>query len=134
MRTFASIGFLLGGVFSVVVLLAASSFGHSMAGMSAGSVSRPSVDSLIPWIAGAYFAVSAASVLLARKRAGLKFGAILSHLVLLVLFLALCSEGRDDDSGKFWSGILVLGIITLVFFSPWFALWGWILSKQNDAT
>jgi|GEM_PF-1430117 len=105
-----------------------------MAGMSAGSVSRPSVDSLIPWIAGTYFVVSAVSVLLARKRGSLKLGAILSHLVLLVLFLAVCSEGWDKDSGKFWSGVFVLGIITLVFLSPWFALWGWILAKHNDAT
>jgi threonine/homoserine/homoserine lactone efflux protein len=132
MRIFASIAFLFGGAVSVFILLAVSSFGHSQAGMSAVSVSRPSVDSLIPWIAGAYFVVSAVSALLARNRIALKFGAVLSHLVLLGFYLSICSEVWDDDSGKFWSGVVMLAVITLVFFSPWFALWGWMLAKRND--
>jgi hypothetical protein len=132
-RIFASIAFLVGGTVSVLVILAVSKFGQDMAGMSAGSVHRPSVDSLIPWIAGSYFVASAASVLLARKRESLRLAAVLSHLILLVLYLAICSEGSDNGGSKFLSDIVVLAIITLVFFSPWFAVWAWILFKRNDA-
>jgi len=132
-RILASIAFLLGGTVSVFVLLAVSEFGHSQAGMSAGPVPGHFVDYLIPWLGGSYFLASAISVLLARKRESLILAAVLSHLILLIFYMAICSEGWSEDMGKFLSGIVMFAIITLVFFSPWFAVWFWILSKRNDA-
>src|SRR5271165_6169532 len=118
-RILTSIAFLLGGAGTVFIVLALSGLAHSQAGMSAVSVSGSSVDSWIPWIAGAYFVLSAISILLARKREGLILAAILSHFVLLILYCAICSEAWDRESGKFWSAVVTLAIIMLVFFSPW---------------
>ena len=134
-RIIASLAFVVGCVVTWLGLAVLSRFATSQAGMSASAVSGPpSVDALIPWLACLYFFVSAVGVAVCRKREALRVVAVVAHLFLLAAFLALCSEGLGKGSQKFFTGLLLLSVLTAVFFSPWFAVWSFILTRRNDVT
>jgi hypothetical protein len=133
-RIIASLAFVAGGVVTWFILAALHAFGASQAGLSASAVSGPpSIEALIPWLACSYFLVSAVGVVACRKRESLRVVALLAHLLLLAAFLAVCSEGLGKGSEKFLTGLLLMLVITVVFFSPWLAVWGFLLFRRNDA-
>lgn len=132
-RIIASLWFVVGGIITWFVLTVLRGFASSQAGMSAGAVSGPpSVDALIPWLACLYFVVSAAGVVVCRKREALRVVAAVAHLFLLSAFFALCAEGLGKGSEKFFTGLLLLSVLTAVFCSPWLAVWGFILFRRNE--
>jgi hypothetical protein len=57
-----------------------------------------------------------------------------AHAMVAIAFCALCSEGFGEDGGKLASGVLTLLLITGVFFSPWLAVWAWLLMKARPNT
>lgn len=138
MKKFAISAFLLGGAVYVSALLAISRWTEGMVALSAGAVHRSSLDALVPWIVALYFVTSAASVLLAYKRASLKLGALLSHMFLLVLFSGLLLPFGKERWNEHLDKVVTMILAILVLFSPWFVLWGAVLAKakvrQNTAT
>jgi hypothetical protein len=133
-RIVALIAFVAGGVLTWFVIAALRGFGASQAGMSASAVSSPpSIDALIPWLACSYFMVSALGVVVCQRREALKAAALVAHIFLFAAFLAICSEGIGKGAEKFLTGVLLLGVITLLFFCPWFVVWGVLLFRRNGA-
>lgn len=131
-RILASLAFVAGGIGTGILFAALSIYASSQIGMSAGVIPKRSVvDSLIPWFACSYFLVSAVGVVVWRKHEALRIVAVIAHLLLLAAFLALCSTGMDKGIGKFLSGLAVLSGYTVVFFSPWAAVWAFILSRAE---
>jgi hypothetical protein len=132
-RIIASLAFAAGGVGTWFVMAAVRSFGTSLAAMSASAVSRPPpIDVLLPWLASSYFMVSAIGIVVCRQRQALRVMALLAHLLLLATFLAICSEGIGQRAEEFIGGVLLLGVITLLFFSPWLIVWSVFLFRCNE--
>lgn len=134
-RILASFAFVVGGVLMWFVLAGLRGFATMQAGMSAVSVAGPpSSEALIPWFVCSYFAVSAVGVLVFKRRSGLMSVAAVAHLMALVAFCLLCSEG-SQDSRKFIGEALILGLLTLLVFSPWLCIWCSLLfaGRRDDA-
>ncbi len=85
---------------------------------------------LLTWLACSYFAVSAVGVVAYRKREALRIVAVVAHLLLLAAFLVFCSSGLGSE--KFFTGVMLGSLLTVVFFSPWFVVWFLIFPKRND--
>jgi hypothetical protein len=132
-RILASIAFLMGGAVTFLIFWILRGLGHMEAGMSDGTVPAPPfAEALIPWFAISYFAVSAVGVLIARMREPLWLAAASAHLVLFVTFCLLCSEALgEENTGNVFINCLRIAFIFLIFFSPWFVLWGVILTKAK---
>ncbi len=131
-RIVAAIAFIAGGAVTVFLLALLMGFAASQAGMSASAVlSRPAVDAFIPWFAGSCFLVSAIAVIACRSRVSLQLAALIAHSLLLLTFLAICAEGVGEGGGKFLGGLLTLSFITLLYFSPWFAIWAAFLLRKT---
>ena len=131
-RVPAFIAFVIGGIVTLTVFRVLGTLGHMEAGMSAGAVQGAAfTDTLIPWIAVSYFAVSAIGILIARKRNTMRLTAALAHLMLLVTFCLFCLEASRGDEGEFLLNVVKLAVITAVFFSPWIAIWCWLLFRHG---
>lgn len=131
-RIIASITFVAGGVGAWFVMAILRGFAASQAGMSAVAISGPSlVEVIIPYLVCFYFLVSAIGIVVCRKRESLRGAALFAHLLLLVVFFAMCSEGIGKGSENFMAGVLLLSVITLLFFSPWLIVWSVFLFRRG---
>ena len=135
-RIFASLAFLAGGVVFWWVLSNLLAFSASMAGMSSGINHGPApfIDALIPWLVLAYFLISGIGLFAYRKERDLRAVGLTVHLLLLIAFLGICSEGLDQGVAKFLQETLVLGALTVFCFSPWFVIWYAFLFMRSDGT
>ena len=116
-RIIKSLAFVAGGVVTWFVTALIDSIDGSSA--------------LIMWLACSYFVVSAVGVVACLKREALRVVALVAHLLLLAAFLVLCSKGLGNGSEKFFTSLMLLSLVTVVFFSPWFVVWFFILSRRN---
>lgn len=131
-RVLAFTAFVIGGIVTLAVFWVLGTLGHMEAGMSAGAVpATPFVDALIPWFAISYFVVSAIGILIARKRDTIRLVAVLAHLMLLVTFCLFCLEASRGTESEFYLNVVKLAVIIAVFFSPWFAIWCWLLFRHG---
>jgi hypothetical protein len=131
-RIIASLAFIIGGVITWFVLAGLHGFASSQAGMSAGLLSGPSfIDALIPCFACSYFLVSALGIVVYRRRKALRAVALVAHLFLLAAFLGICFEGLGNGVEKFLTGVLQTSVIAGIFFSPWFAIWAFLLLRPR---
>lgn len=132
-RLLVSVAFVIGGIITLAVLWALRALGHMESGMSAGPIAgSPIVDALIPWFAVSYFVVSAVGILISKKRSAVRFTAVLAHSMLLITFCLLCLEASNGDIAGLFLTIVKLLIPTVIFFSPWLAIWYWILLIRSD--
>lgn len=123
-RFLASAAFLIGTVMTWYVFRLLHALGAMQSGMSAGPIpGAPTSESLIPWFAYAYFAISAIGVLMAKKRRGLWLIAGLAHLMLLITFCLICSEPRDESFSNFFSEALTVAFSMAIYLTPWNSVW-----------
>jgi hypothetical protein len=133
-RIMAALAFVAGGIFTWVVLAGLQGFGSAQAGMGDGAGSgRSSGEGMIPYMATLYFIMSAVGVVACRKRDSLFVVAGVAHSFLLLAFLALCSEGLGSGSGNILPGLVLVFVLTLVFFSPWLLIWAYFLFRRKEA-
>jgi hypothetical protein len=131
-RALAACSFLAGGLITWFVIATLKALGASQAGMSAGPVSgSPGSDAAIPWLFCSYFLVSAVSAIATTKKQTLWVLWAFAHALLAIALCVLASEAASDSKEELVPAILTLALITGVFFSPWLALWGWLLSKAH---
>lgn len=124
--------FIAGGILTGFILEAVQGFGHSQAGMSAGSVpGAPSRDAAIIPLLCSYFVVSAFGVLSTNDKRVLRKFAFVAHLLALIVFGIACSEAHP---GEILSGILTLAMIMAVCFLPWVIIWLVVLAKAASPT
>jgi len=134
-RVIASLAFIAGGIATWFVLKALLAFGASQAEMSASAGSASSsVDAVILGLVGSYFAASAIGVVVCRKKEALRVVALVAHLFLMAGFFAICSTGIGKGAEKFLTGVLIIVVVALVYFLPWFIVWSALLfGRKRDA-
>src|SRR5436190_24271160 len=116
-RILASLFFLAGG-YGVWFLFKFLNWKTSMyAGMSSGPVPEaPASESFLPLLMCSYFGVSAAAILLIRRRTALRKAAIIAHLPLLLSFCVFVSEALDRGIGTFLVVTVLSGLGCVILF------------------
>jgi hypothetical protein len=111
-----------------IFLGAFHSFGKAEAGMSDGPVHTPSANSLIPWLICSYFFISALGLPFAKNRKALWVVAGISYAMLFIAYCTICSEASGRNA---ISAIIRIGLLAMVVFLPWHAIWFRLLSKKS---
>ena len=123
--------FVIGGVLLVTIECVLSSFGQAMRGMSAVAISDSGfLDSLIPWLTGLYFSISAIATITVRKDVTLTAVALIAHMILFLTIILSCKGAFSSDG--ILGGLGMLIICTLIF-APCLAVWYWFLSKPIES-
>lgn len=132
-RVIASSLFTAGGAVTWFIITVMKAYAFSQAAMSAGPVSgKDASDAAVLWLACAYFLISAVSAAAMTNKKALWILWCLAHTLVIIAFAVLVSEASDWERDKFISAFLTLALIFAVFFSPWLAIWAWVLRKANS--
>jgi hypothetical protein len=133
-RTSLPVAFVVGGIFTLLILMTLRGFAQSLAGMSVGSVpSSSQSDSLTIALMCGYFLGSAFGISASKTKHALWFWAVLVHALLLIAYAMLFASAKSSDpDGYKWPGkVTKLAIGMAVYFSPWLIAWGVILSRKT---
>ena len=132
-HTKASLLFFFGLGIAVLALMALGSLDRSFSGLGDGSGGRSNTAGLFNEVFAllicSYFLVSAIAVLIAKTRASLVLIARVSHSLLIIAYLMVFFRGRGGST--FVSGMALVAVFALLFFSPWLALWSYVLRKSQ---
>jgi hypothetical protein len=133
-RASFSTAFVVGGIITLLILLALQGFAQAEAGMSAVSVSAegPS-DSAIIFVICGYFFLSAFGIAVSKTKSALWLWAALVHALLVIdyIMMLLSVKSGDPDGHKWLSEAGELMIIMTVYFAPWLILWRIILLSKK---
>ena len=133
-RSMFSAAFVIGGIVSLLILLALEGFAQGEAGMSAGSVSPSSPpDPIIIFVLCGYFFVSAFGISTSKSKSALRIWAIAAHALLVIDYVMIfISVKNGDPEGYKWpSEVIEIAIIMAIYFLPWLIVWGIILSSKR---
>ena len=131
-RSMFSAAFVIGGIVSLLILLALEGFAQGEAGMSAGSVSPSSPpDPIIIFVLCGYFFVSAFGISTSNSKSALRIWAVAAHTLLVIDYVMTFISLKDGDpEGYKWpSEVGEIAMIMAVYFLPWLIVWGIILSS-----
>jgi hypothetical protein len=130
LRFLAAVAFIGGGVVTWFILMTVKGYGASQAGMSAGAAhGPPDRDSLFMVLLCSYFLISACAALFCFRRRALLFSAALAYLVLFLTFLGMLVQNSADRTDQILTGVVTVGLIGFIYFTPWTILWFAIFLK-----
>lgn len=137
-RSIVSAAFVVGGAFTLFLMLMAHGFGQAGGGMSAGSVSPSSPpDFLLIAFGCAYFFGSAFGIYVLRAKPALWILAFAVHILIIIGWgiIFVSKKNGDPDGYKWPNEMFTLSVVMVLYFLPWIAAWGTILfGKTGDPT
>jgi hypothetical protein len=133
-RILISIAFVMGGLFTWVLVTIMAGYAKALAGMSDGTAGGGESESrlYVSYLFYSYFAFSAISVLLCRRRAALANLGIVAHGILVVFVLLWLSKSPPDNAKSLLSGLIRAVLVGTVYLTPWIFLWRMALRNVND--
>ena len=129
----ASLLFILGLGIAVLALMGLGALDRSFSGLGDGSGGSSNTAGLFNGVFAllicSYFLVSAIGVLVAKTRPALLSVAGVSHAFVVIAYLMIFFQGRGGST--FFTGMILVAVVALLFFSPWLALWSYVLRKTR---
>lgn len=129
-RVIFSVAFVVGGMFTLLLMLIAHGFGEAGAGMSVGPVSPSGPPDLLLIALGcSYFFGSAFGIYVVRAKSALWIWAFAVHILIIIGWgiIFVSKKNGDPDGYKWPDEMLTLSVVMMLYFLPWVAAWGSIL-------
>jgi hypothetical protein len=129
----APLFFLLGLGIAIFALLGLGALDRGLSGFGDGSTGRSNTTGIFNAVFGllvcSYFVLSAIGVLINNTRASLVKAAVVSHSPLLAAYGMVFFQSMGGSTAL--SGMALISVVALVFFSPWIALWRSVLRNAR---